>query len=44
VRAIAEHFAALDEREKLAAAFGPKPDQAPAAEAVVSEEGWILGA
>lgn len=44
VRAIAEHFAALDEREKLAAAFGPKPDQAAAAEVVVSEEGWILGA
>jgi len=44
VRAIAEHFAALDEREKLGAVFGPKPEQAAIVEAVVSEEGWILGA
>lgn len=44
VRAIAEHFAALDEREKLGATFGPKADQAAAAEAVALEEGWILGA
>lgn len=45
VRAIAEHFAALDDAGKLAAAFGPPKgaDEAMVA-AVASEEGWILGA
>jgi hypothetical protein len=44
VRAIAEHFAALDEREKLSATFGPRADQAEMVAAVAEEEGWILGA
>jgi hypothetical protein len=44
VRAIAEHFAALDEAGKLAAAFGPAKGTAEDAVAsVVEEEGWILG-
>ncbi|MFZ4070406.1 MAG: cobalamin biosynthesis protein CbiG [Caulobacterales bacterium] len=45
VRAIAEHFAALDEKGKLAPLFGPS-DAARAAfmPAVAGEEGWILGA
>jgi hypothetical protein len=45
VRALAEHFAKLDEAGKLAALFGPSKD-APA-DVVVdaqTEEGWILGA
>jgi len=45
VRALAEHFAKLDEAGKLAALFGPSKD-APA-DLVVdaqTEEGWILGA
>ena len=45
VRALAEHFAKLDEAGKLAALFGPSKD---APEAVVADaetqEGWILGA
>lgn len=44
VRAVAEHFAKLDEQGKLGAAFGP---QSAAKEAIVAaveaEEGWILG-
>jgi hypothetical protein len=44
VRAIGEHFAALDEKDALAAAFGPKKGQEIHAAAVESEEGWILGA
>jgi hypothetical protein len=43
VRAAAEHFAALDERGRLGAAFGPKKDQEAATEIVTREEGWILG-
>jgi hypothetical protein len=43
VRATAEHFLALDEKNQLGAVFGPKADQAGHAEAVVQEEGWILG-
>ncbi|WP_029916992.1 hypothetical protein [Caulobacter sp. UNC358MFTsu5.1] len=45
VRALAEHFAKLDEAGKLAALFGPSKD---APEDVVADaetqEGWILGA
>jgi hypothetical protein len=44
VRAVAEHFAKLDEAGKLNAAFGPAKDAA--ADVVVDaahEEGWILG-
>ncbi|KAF0178773.1 MAG: cobalamin biosynthesis protein CbiG [Hyphomonadaceae bacterium] len=43
VRAAAEHFAALDEKGRLAAAFGPKKDQDSLVETVTQEEGWILG-
>lgn len=44
VRAIAEHFAALDERGALGAAFGPgKSATEDDIAAVVGEEGWILG-
>jgi hypothetical protein len=45
VRALAEHFAKLDEAGKLAALFGPS--KAAPADLVVdaqTEEGWILGA
>ncbi|HEX5378080.1 MAG TPA: cobalamin biosynthesis protein CbiG [Phenylobacterium sp.] len=44
VRAAAEHFAKLDEAEKLGAAFGPGKNAA--ADVVLDaerEEGWILG-
>ena len=43
VRATAEHFAALDEKGRLGATFGPKKDQEEFAETVTQEEGWILG-
>lgn len=43
VRAAAEHFAALDEKERLGALFGPKKGQEAVAAAVEGEEGWILG-
>jgi hypothetical protein len=43
VRAVAEHFAKLDEAGKLGAAFGPAKATGDA-EAVEREEGWILGA
>jgi hypothetical protein len=44
VRAIAEHFAALDEAGKLAAAFGPAKGMTEAQiETIEQEEGWILG-
>jgi hypothetical protein len=45
VRSLAEHFARLDEANKLGAVFGPARDMA--ADAVLDaerEEGWILGA
>ena len=45
VRAMAEHFAKLDEAGKLGPAFAP--DKATAADVVIDaqhEEGWILGA
>ncbi|WGM30390.1 cobalamin biosynthesis protein CbiG [Brevundimonas sp. NIBR11] len=44
VRATAEHFALMDERGELSAAFGPKKgaDEALIAQ-VENEEGWILG-
>jgi hypothetical protein len=45
VRAVAEHFARLDEAGKLAALFAPPPGTAP--DVVLDaerEEGWILGA
>lgn len=45
VRATAEHFARLDEANKLGAVFGPPKDTA--ADVVLDaerEEGWILGA
>lgn len=45
VRAIAEHFATLDEAGKLAAAFGPAKGLSEAQiETIEHEEGWILGA
>jgi hypothetical protein len=45
VQAIAEHFAGLDEKDRLAAVFGPKDANAAAlTPAVEAEEGWILGA
>jgi hypothetical protein len=40
VRGTVEHFAALDEKSKLAALFAPKVD---APDTVTAEEGWILG-
>ncbi len=44
VRAIAEHFARLDEAGKLGALFGPAKSVTPqAADDAVQEEGWILG-
>lgn len=44
VRAVAEHFAALDERGALGSAFGPPKDAAESdIAAVTGEEGWILG-
>lgn len=43
VRAIAEHFAALDEKGQLARLFGPAKDD-PRRDLVEQEEGWILGA
>ena len=43
VRAVAEHFLALDDRSQLAALFGAKPALAGHREAVEREEGWILG-
>jgi hypothetical protein len=44
VRAVAEHFASLDERGALGAAFGPAKGVADAdIAAVAEEEGWILG-
>ena len=45
VRAVAEHFAKLDEAGKLGVAFAPAKDTA--ADVVVDaerEEGWVLGA
>jgi hypothetical protein len=45
VRSLAEHFARLDEANRLGAVFGPAKDMA--ADAVLDaerEEGWILGA
>ncbi len=45
VRATAEHFARLDEQNKLGAVFGPPRDTA--ADVILDaerEEGWILGA
>jgi hypothetical protein len=45
VRALAEHFAKLDEAGKLGAAFAPPKDVKPdLVEMVEREEGWILGA
>lgn len=44
VRAVAEHFAKLDEQGKLGAAFGPQSAESSEAAALVeNEEGWILG-
>lgn len=43
VRAACEHFAALDEANKLAAAFGPQKGVQADAAIVEREEGWILG-
>ncbi|MGV3577856.1 cobalamin biosynthesis protein CbiG [Brevundimonas sp.] len=44
VRTTAEHFALMDERGELSAAFGPKKDTDEALIAQVEgEEGWILG-
>lgn len=44
VRALCEHFAKLDEADKLGAAFGPQTVQSEETVAVVErEEGWILG-
>ena len=45
VRALAEHFAKLDEAGKLAALFGPPKGTAEdVVTAAETEEGWILGA
>lgn len=44
VRTLAEHFAALDEKGRLGALFGPAKGQTAPAEIVENEEGWILGA
>jgi hypothetical protein len=44
VRALAAHFAALDEQSKLASLFGPRKDSKIPTEIVETEEGWILGA
>lgn len=43
VRAIAERFAALDEKGQLGPLFGPAKDD-PRREIVEREEGWVLGA
>lgn len=44
VRALCDHFAKLDEQNKLGALFGPQAAASPeAADAVEREEGWILG-
>jgi hypothetical protein len=43
VRAMCEHYAALDEKGALAALFGPAKDD-PRRDIVEREEGWILGA
>ncbi len=43
VRAIAQHFAALDEKNQLASLFGPAKED-PRRAAIEAEEGWILGA
>lgn len=43
VRAVAEHFASLDEKEQLARAFAPSKDREGQVEVVQAEEGWILG-
>jgi hypothetical protein len=43
VRAVAERFAALDEKGHLAPLFGPAKDD-PRREVVEREEGWVLGA
>lgn len=44
VRALCEHFAKLDEADKLGAAFGPQTAQTTdVLDAVEREEGWILG-
>ena len=43
VRAACEHFAALDEANKLGAAFGPRKGVSANVETVEREEGWILG-
>jgi len=44
VRALCEHFARLDEADKLGAAFGPKDaKQEKLREVVETEEGWVLG-
>lgn len=42
VRALAAHFAALDEAGKLGALFGPRAHKAPV-DIVAEEEGWVLG-
>jgi hypothetical protein len=43
VRAIAQHFANLDEKNQLAQLFGPMKDDARRT-VIEAEEGWILGA
>ena len=43
VRAVAAHFAALDEAGKLGAAFGPQKGVTADAQIVEREEGWVLG-
>ena len=42
-RAVVERLAALDEKNQLAALFGPAKDD-PRRETVEEEEGWVLGA
>jgi hypothetical protein len=43
VRAVCEHFSALDEAGKLGGAFGPQKGVNADAQAVEREEGWVLG-
>ena len=43
VRITAEHFARLDEQNKLGPVFGPKTPPAGTTEVVEREEGWVLG-
>jgi hypothetical protein len=43
VRALAEHFADLDQKGKLGALFGPAKGREGFVGAVADEEGWILG-